>query len=783
MEFPQKFYCTRNEYNTYEKHINAPLIRKCIEINDFEKASLLISGLGFYRLFVNGKEIRKGILAPYISNPDDLVYFDCFDISDYLVKGKNAFCIIIGNGMQNAPGGRVWDFDIARFRGAPRFAFRLTVNLNGVETVIDADTSFKWTDSPIIFDDIRSGCFYDANLECKDYYSPDYDDSRWKNVIPAETPRGEYRICEADPVVITEEIKAASIKEGILSDDFGNRDNMRLDTQYKFNMGGKKGYIFDFGINTAGIFRLTVDGNKGQQIFIQFCEFINSKGEACYKNTGCFYPDGYGQTALYICMGEKNEVFEPSFTYIGYRYAFVYGLENSQVNENTLVMLRANSDLKERASFDCSDDVMNTLGKMSRTSDLANFYYFPTDCPHREKNGWTGDAAVSCERLLLTLTPEKSYREWLRNICRAQRNDGALPGIIPTGGWGFAWGNGPAWDNVLTELCWQIYRLRGDLEPARECAPTILRYLSYISGKRRPDGLISIGLGDWLQPGKGAGDPTAPLYLTDSVISMYICDKSAKLFKALEMDIHYRFANDLYESFRNAIRNNLIDYSTMTALPRCQTAQTIFIYYGVFDKSEIPAAGKTLIDICHEKNDFIDCGMIGLRCIFHVLSDLGESELAYKMITREEYPSYGNFVKRGLTALPEDFLDIDREDSPNSLNHHFFGDIISWFIQRVVGIRVNPRNTVCCDFDITPSFIDKLDYAKAHYDSPCGRVNVEWKREGKEISLIIDAPENATGYIKLPSGWYFSIEDTERQLHGSNLTVLKSGKYTLMNAR
>lgn len=781
MYFPGKFFKATEEMNTYEKHVNAPYIRKSFVSAEFDKAYITVSGLGFYKLFVNGKNITKGLLAPYISNPDDVVYYDKYDITELIKDGKNAVGLILGNGMMNAPGGRVWDFDIAPFRNVPCFAMCITyIDKDGSETVIDADSSFKCHPSPIIFDDLRSGCFYDANLEIKDWLDPDFDDSDWCNVIKAENPRGEKRLCGADPIVVTEEIKAVEIKEAYLDDYLNNRENMRLDTQFKFGFRGKKGILYDFGVNTAGIFRLKINGNKGQKIFIQFCEHILSNGKVTYKNTGSFYPDGYGQTSYYVCSGDGTEIFEPDFCYIGYRYAVVFGLEPEQIKDDTLVLLKANSDLKERAAFTCSDEVMNKLGEISRVSDLANFYYFPTDCPHREKNGWTGDAAVSAEHVLLSFTAEKSYIEWLRNICKSQKQNGSLPGIVPTGGWGFDWGNGPAWDNVLTELCWQIYRMRGDLEPAKECAESILRYLSYISGKRRPDGLIAIGLGDWLQPLKGAGDPTAPLYITDSVICVYICKKAADLFKALNYPLHYNFAIDLYNSFRDAVRNNCIDFSTMTVRSHCQTAQSICIYYGIFNDSEKFAASKVLVDLVHEKNDHFDCGMIGIRTLFHVLSDCGESELAYKMITREDFPSYGVLLKAGLTSLPEDFLPEDKWDSPNSLNHHFMGDYTSWFIQRVVGIRVNPRFTSPDDFDISPSFVSQLDYASAYYDAPCGRVEVKWERAGDEILLNVTVPENATGYINLPDGYCFcDKENPYWRLNRSSVFELRSGNYVV----
>lgn len=779
MNLPHRFYKATDEYNTYEKHVNAPYIRGEFVPAAHERAYITVGCAGLYELKLNGKDVTKGLLAPYISNPDDLVYFDRYDVTDLLTPGSNCVGLILGNGMQNASGGRVWDFDIAKFRGAPRFALAFEYE-NGGETVTEeAGEDFVCKPSPIIFDDIRSGCFFDANLIEDGWATPGFDASGWQPVKPAETPRGEFRLCEADPIKVFEERKPVAIRKGYLDDRFDNRRNMRLDTQFKFDMRGKEGYIFDFGVNTAGIFRLKINGKKGQTLLFQFCEYETKDGRPSYSNTGSFYPDGYGQTAMYICRGGE-ETFEPSFTYIGYRYAFVLGLEDGQVGEDTLTMLRASSALEERGAFECSDEIMNALGKMVRVSDLSNFYYFPTDCPHREKNGWTGDAAVSAEHMLLTLTVENSYREWLRSVCRAQDIRGALPGIVPTGSWGFEWGNGPAWDNVLSELCWQIYRLRGDLEPARECSQSLFRYLSYISGRRRPDGLIAIGLGDWLQPGKGAGDPNAPLYITDSVIASYIAGKSADLFAALGMRDHEIFARELRESFRQAVRKNCINFSTMEVVSHSQTAQAICIYYGIFEPSEKQAAGRVLVDLVHEKNDHFDCGMIGVRVVFHVLSDLGEGELAYKMITRTDFPSYGMFPANGFTAMPEDFMPLEEYQNPNSLNHHFMGDIASWFTQKVVGIRPNPRFTSANDVDVAPDFISQLDFARAYYIAPCGRIDVEWKRSGDGILLTVSCPEEMNGRIILPAGSCFvDKEHPHSKLSRSAVTELRSGVFTI----
>ena len=781
MEFPKTFYAATKEYTTYEKHVAAPYIRRTFSIGDVSKAEVLVSGLGFYDLFLNGKRITKGLLAPYISNPDDVVYFDRYDVTALLQSGENAIGLLLGNGMQNCPGGRVWDFDIARFRGVPRFALRLTATLKSGEMfTLDADERFRTAPSAILFDDLRSGVFYDARREADGWCLPDFDDSAWAPVYRAETPRGEFRLCEADPIVVTQEIAPVSVRRAVLCEKFNPRDNMKLDTEYKFDdLQTQPGTLYDFGVNTAGILRLRIRGKAGQRIYIQMCEFVNSKDEPSCQNIH-FYPKGYAQADMYILKGEGEEVFEPPFTYHGYRYALVYGLTPEQTVPETLTMLVANSDLRERANFRCSDETMNKLGEMARRSDLANFYYFPTDCPHREKNGWTGDAATSAEHVMLTLTPEKSYREWLRNICLAQAPNGALPGIVPTGGWGFAWGNGPAWDNVLTELCWQIWRMRGDLEPARECSESMLRYLSYISQRRRDDGLIAIGLGDWLQPMRGAGDPVAPLYLTDSVIAMYISRKSADLFRALGLSAQAQMAQTLCDSFRAAIRSNLIDFGTMTVRSRCQTAQAICLYYDVFDDAEKAEASRVLVQLVEEADCHLDCGMIGLRAVFHALSDCGRGDLAFRMITRRDYPSYGFFVEQGLTTLPEDFTPQEDWDDPNSLNHHFFGDIVSWFIQRVAGIRVNPRNTSVDRIDVAPDFLRALSFADAFYYAPAGKVDVRWRREGTQIRLNVECPETLVGDVILPAGYVFKDpQKPHGRLHNATTIPLHSGEYTV----
>ena len=772
MSFPKYFFKATDEYCTFEKHVNAPYIRKSFSIDSFTDAFITVSGLGFYDLYINGQKITKGLLAPYISNPDDIVYFDSYDVSKYLVKGENVIGLMLGNGFQNSLGGYTWKFDTARFRSSPKFALKFEATLeNGEEYIFEADETFRTAPSPIFFDDIRAGNFYDATKELDGWNKPSFDDSEWDFVKKAEMPRGEFRLCEADPIIISKEVKPVSIKKAKLY--INTKPNQAPETQIKFPED-EEGYLYDFGINTAGIIRLNINGKKGQQIRIQMCEFVNSKNEASYQNI-FFCPNGYSQSDVYICKGEENEIYEPQFVYHGFRYAVVFGLSEEQATENLLTMLVAHSDISERGNFSCSDDTMNKLGEMARRSNLANFYYFPTDCPHREKNGWTGDAAISAEHMLLTLTPEKNYKEWLRNICKAQNDAGAFPGVVPTAGWGFKWGNGPAWDNVMTELCWLTYRIRGDLSLAVECKDSIFRYVSYIAQKRDENGIVAIGLGDWLQPSRFAGMPTSPLEITDSVISFYICRTAAKLFRAMNLPHHADFAEKIANELREAVRKNYIDFGTMTVRSYCQTSQAICMYYGIFNDCERQEAGKVLVRLIEKADDHLDTGIIGLRVIFHVLSDIGRGDLAFKMITRHDYPSYGFFIDQGLTSLPESFLPREKWDDPDSLNHHFFGDIISWFIQRVVGLRVNPREMSVNDFDIAPDYLKDLNHAEAFYDAPAGRISVKWIREGDDVILTVDCPDEITGQIILPNDYVF--QGNIKKINGCSIAPLKKGEY------
>ena len=782
-----KFIKATSEYSTFEKCVNAPYVRKTFELDTKpKKAEIILTCTGFYRLWVNGNEITNGRLAPNITNPDQVIFYDTYDVSNLLLKGKNCIALMLGNGISNAPGGYIWEFDTALFRSAPKLALSFESDIISFE----ADESFKCAKSPITFDDLRCGEFYDATLEINGWNTPDFDDSDWGSMICTDPARGKKLHNDTDKVVITKELKPIKIYEGFSNlEAFHEKQkpdckNLKYSEIAFYKPDLKEhGVVFEFEENTACIPKLRIKGKKGQRIVIQAAEYCGKNGEIQFDNIHSFYPYGFCQRDIYICKGEDMEEYIPSFTYHGARYFLVMGLENEQVSQDTLTMLVMNSDISERGNFHCSDEIANALQNNARISDLANFVYFPTDCPHREKNGWTGDAAMSAEHMTQNLAVERSLKQWLRMMCAAQREDGAFSGIVPNTGWGYAWGDGhgPSWDAALIEIPYQTYIYRGDTEMFRECSGYLMKYLHFLTTKVRPDGLIRMGLGDWCHALRGGNshNHVCPNEVSDSIMCYNICKKCAFMFDVCGMKHQALFAKSFGEQLLASIRDRLIDYDTMTVYSSCQCAQSMGLYYGIFEKGEEAAAYTRLIELIHEADDHFDCGMLGVRTMFRVLAKHGDGALAYKMITRTDAPSYGIWVKEfDMRSMAESFRgSVDGKTT--SLNHHFMSDISGFFIAHIAGLQINPyKNDPAC-VRIAPTFVAGLDFAEAHYDTVTGKIHIKWERDGDTVKLHINKADGVHGDIVLPKNCRFTGKDGVEDviMNGRSIFGLMNGTY------
>ena len=772
-----KFICRNNEYCDYDNNVSAPLFRKVYTFETVpDKAEFTICGLGLYELYINGNRITKGALAPYINNPDDIIYYDSYDIKKYLNCGDNVIGVMLGNGFFNPFGGFVWDFDKAPWRGGLRVAFSLEIENNGEKTVFEADETVKTAESPVWLDELRIGTFYDARKEQNGWCEAGFDDSDWDNARFIESPLGEPRLCEAPPVTVYKELNPINITYFdelyyITNSDITYEDP--IESTYV-----KDVYMYDFGENNSGICQLKIKGERGQRVTLYFGEtLIDGKFSVkstlnmnCGKEMHLEYP----QVDKYILKGENEESYTPPFTYHGFRYVLVEGITKEQATKTLLTYKVISNKMEKRADFNCSDQTVNKLYEMSCRADRANLVYVPTDCPHREKNGWTADISLSAEHILMNMTAEKTLGEWMRNVCKAQRPSGELPGIVPTAGWGFEWGNGPLWDSVCVNLPFYCYKYTGDKTYIKESINTISKYIDYISSKRDEKGLVEIGLVDWAQPlGNGVADKTlAPLVFTDSVAVLDIANKTAFLAEVIENSELCSKAKKLAEEIRNAIRKNLIDFDTFTAFGECQTSQAVALKFAIFEKDEEQKAFEKLLDIIKRDNNRLLCGVFGARYIFHILSGRGYGDLAFDMITAPEYPSYKNWVEDGYTALGETFVAKGQtlRSGQYSQNHHFWGDISSFFIKELAGLKPNPYNRDLTEFEISPNFTQRLSNAECVYNSICGQISLSWQRNNDVIILNACIPKGIKGKIKLPKGYSFLNGETIADIKEGNLS-------------
>ena len=727
--FSDKFIAASQEYCTHKKMIPAPLFRKSFFMEEIpQKAELSICGLGFYKLYLNGSEITKGQFAPFQSNPDELLYYDQYELSPLLKKGENVIGVMLGNGFLNCIGGQVWEFDKAPYRSAPKLALSLGTE-KGI--ILEADESFKTHDSPIQFDDFREGEHYDARAEIEGWTNIGFDDSCWQNAICAVSPKGEPTVSKAPTLEIIRMLHPIG--------------------KHKY----KEGYIYDFGENTSGFCRIFLEtGVRGQCIDFLYFERLNDDDGPYIDNIRFLNGrtrEGFCQQLKYICR-DGEQTYQPSFTWLGYRYVYIQGLTEEEAKSLDIQACEVRSSVQFRGNFSCSDERVNKLVEIIRRSDVTNLFHYPVDCPHREKNGWTADGALSCEQMLLQMNVEEIYAEWLKNIRAAQNAQGALPGIVPTGGWGFEWGNGPAWDCVLFLLPYLTYQYRGEKRILKDNAAAMARYIEYLNTKKNEDGLLAFGLGDWCQSFVwDCGSFETPHEITDSLVAYDICIKAERIFNLLGNTIYAMKAKILGEELMAAFRKKWVKDNGFSVKSETQTAQVLAIKHSVFISEKKAQAMQELIRRIERDGNHFNVGVVGGYELFDTLAENGYVELAYDLIMQKTAPSYGYVVDLGETTLWEIMYDFGDSKSKVaykdgnrilSMNHHFWGFVYSYFVRYVAGLQINPNFVDAKYAEIKPYFLNSLTWAETAYETKMGRLAVKWEKVEEQVAIYITVPKD-----------------------------------------
>lgn len=750
------FIKATDKYCSLENNVPAPYIRKSFNLDFIPESGILeITASGFYELYVNGQNITKGFLAPYISNPTQVLFYDEYDVLPYLSKGENIIGIILGNGFANQDTVN-WKLSEAKYRAPLVTSLIMDISGEGMNFHIEADESFKTHQSPILYDMYRFGTHYDARMEINGWCDKNFDDSAWDNVKIAESPKAKIEKSIAEPITKQYEIKPISIVKqqnfNFIESSWEERFARNINCDFAHI---DSGYLFDFGYNCSGVCKLKIKGEKGQKIILRHCESL--RNGMFNINTIFTIKDGFEkfihllQTDIYILKGGEEEIFIPPFTYHGFRYVFVEGLNEEQVKDGLLSFIVFNSDILKKTEFSCSDEILNKLYEMGIRADLSNFHYFPTDCPHREKNGWTGDVSFSAEQLSLNFDAVKSFDQWLKTVRFAQKENGALPPIVPNADdWGMGIYNGPAWDSVCVNLPFYTYKYSGDESILRDNADMIKKYLNYISGMRNESGIVEIGLGDWSQPYYEEKGMLAPVPLTSSIMVYDMAIKSQYIFEKINMSDEEEFAKKLANEMRQALRDNFVDEKNCIAKGNCQTSQALFIAHKIFEADEIDKAYRHLLEMIKEDN-YVSCGAIGLMYIFRVLCEMGNEDIAYELLVSTKEPSYASMITRGATALCEATMKNGLQESQN---HHFLGDILYIFISEFVGLKINPYLNDVNEILIEPHLPRKLYFAKCEYVTPKGKIKVLTEKKEEKIYVTLNVPNGIYGKVKINGNEY-----------------------------
>jgi len=703
----------------------AALFRQEIDVKKkVVSARAYIAVGGLFELYVNGKKIGDHQLDPMYTRFDRRTLYVTHDVTNYLTEGKNTLGILLGNGWFNLQSTAVWYFDKAPWRARPKFCLDLRITYqDGTVQTISSGTSWKTFLSPVIFNSIYTGEHQDANLESDGWSKNGFDDSKWTNAKLTAAPSQNIVSEQLKPIRVCDEISAKSMK--------------------KFN---DSLYVFNLGRNIAGTSKISVKGLAGTKLVLTHGERLYENGRVDQSNISVHYrptddKDPFG-TDIYILKGNTEETFTPHFNYKGFQYVEVKSDKPIQLNQNSLIGLFMHSDVLRAGKIESSNPVLNKIWSAANNSYLSNLYGYPTDCPQREKNGWTGDGQISVETGLFNFDGITVYEKWLADHRDEQQPNGVLPNIIPTSGWGYDWANGPDWTSSLAIIPWNIYQFYGDSRLLKQTYGNIKRYVDYID-RISPNHLTDWGLGDWIPVKSKANKEltSSCYYFTDATIL-------AKTAKMLHETEDYEKYNSLAEKIRKAINDKFLNTATGIYADGLQTELAAPLFWGVVPDEMKTMVAANLAKRVESDQFHLDVGLLGTKVLLNALSENGYAESAYKIASQETYPSWGWWMVNGATTLYENWP-IDAK-SDISLNHIMFGEISAWFYKALGGIRPDPSKPGFKNILLEPHFVKGLSHFEASHEGPFGWIVSRWERHNDRIDYFVTIPANSSALLTLP---------------------------------
>lgn len=741
--------------SVWKKDSPMPYFRKVFDTGKAEsklqRAVVYFCGLGCGDLYLNGELVdKKRILDPAQTNYEQYALYSTFDITSGLVKGENCLGVILGEGWygQNS----VWG-PWAKY-GDPLFRLQMEITYeDGSKEMIVSDESWLWTSGPVLKGNIYAGEVYDATKEIKGWSEVGTQLNGWKNAVVAEG---------VIPVNLF-----PHVMESICL-----KNEIRAVKKWKDPSGN---WIFDFGVNIAGVPQITVNQPKGTHLKMRMGELLREYGSIEYNTTGVF-ATGVVQTDEYICAGNGREVWNPRFTYHGYRYLELSGLA-AEPELDWIKTIVVHTDVNKRGEFECSDEQINKLHELAVRTMLNNTHGLPTDCPHRERCGWLGDAH--------TVAPFENYNFDLNNFWMKYMEDisstssafekntlhqklfntifyfaDKAPGIpyMISPGKRLCGVASPDWGTAVVQLPWYTYLYFGNEEPLHKYYQEMKQWVDHVESLTLNDTLstkhiVPYGLGDWCPP-EGNNAIDCPVALSSTAFHYLDASILAKTAAILGKNDDAGYYSGLKDKIAAAFVAEFYDKESTTF--GSQTADAMALDFGLVPAGDEKAVSDAIVRNMKEKYDgFMHTGIFGLGRIGQALSRFGNSKMAWDMFTKTGENSFAYmWTDADATSLWE-ILPVNGKSKEmclagSSLNHPMQGGYDTWFYEDIAGIRPDVSGPGFKVIHFEPTMTSYLSWAKASIETPYGRTASEWSQEENSLVWIITLPPNTSGIVALP---------------------------------
>lgn len=744
LNYPEDWPSKWISYPTSESN-SSPVFKKRFQLKNLQniqQSDLFISGLGYYEAYLNGVKIGDHILDPGQSNYNDFAYYVHYPIPINQISKINNLHVMLGDGWYNQ--NQVWSADMAY--GTPILIAQLRIKYkDGTVETISTDETWQWTNGPVLKSNIYAGEKYDANKKVD--FSEKSDSMQWQKALLAKFHPPLLVPQFIEPIRVTDTLKVKQI------------------IPIKNNK-----YVFDLGQNFAGFVRIKMTENKGQKITLSFAESLNNEKELDVTSTGVFATQVIQQDE-YICDGSGIEVWQPRFTYHGFRYVEVEGLSNKP-NEETLVGLVVNSDLKQSGKFNCSSPVINTMHAMNVWSIRSNIHSIPTDCPHREKAGWMGDIHSVVQSLFYNYDSNLFLQKYMLDVLSSAKETEkslvfgkdffdrgievkpvGIPYMIAPGKRKSGTAS-PDWGTAIVQIPWNIYVYYGDQQQLSEGYPSMKLWVEYIS-KMSNKFIVPNGLGDW-HPQGGNITRDCPIPLSSTAFHYYDISILAKSAKVLgyysDMNYYQKLMKDVKDAFNNTFfdaKNN--SYGS-------QTANSLALDFGLVPQGLEKAVSDDISRNIYEKHDgFIHTGLFGIGRIFGELSKYGNNKTVAHLLSKTGYNSFPYMWEHYKATTMYELLPVDdyydnpsKNDNKRSFNHLMNVGFDAWFYKDIAGINPLEDFPGFKKFMLCPAFVNNLENASAQYESNYGTIRSSWIRDKKSFKWEISIPENSSADLYIP---------------------------------